>query len=165
MNVRDAPPASGPPERWVLLYDADCGFCKWTVSRLLAWDRRRSLLPCAIQSADGQALLSDLAPTERLRSAHLVSPDGTLRSGGAAAAPLLRLLPAGALPALMIARLPRLTSWTYAWVAAHRTQLSRTVPAAAKRRASERITHEEAERASTPTQRPAAGLTPEARAR
>jgi predicted DCC family thiol-disulfide oxidoreductase YuxK len=115
------------PTRWTLLYDADCGFCKWIVSGLLAWDRRSRLVPRALQSAEAEALLGDLTPEERLASVHLVSPEGERFSAGAAAAPLLRLLPGGAIPALAAARLPRLTSRTYDWVADHRTQLSRVV--------------------------------------
>lgn len=132
-------------ERWTLLYDAECGFCKWTVSGLLAWDRRNVLEPRAIQSAQGQALLSDLSPDTRLASAHLVSPAGERLTGGAAAPALLRLLPGGRLPAAVLARIPSLTSRVYDWVATHRAQLSSAVPAAAKRRAAGRIELAEAE--------------------
>ena len=40
--------------RWPVLYDADCGFCKWSLDKLLAWDRRQRLRPVAIQSAEGE---------------------------------------------------------------------------------------------------------------
>jgi predicted DCC family thiol-disulfide oxidoreductase YuxK len=124
---------------WTLFYDADCGFCKWIVSGVLAWDRHNRLVPLALQSAEAQALLSDLSPEERLASVHLVSPDGQRLSAGSVPAPLLRLLPGGTVPALAIARLPRLTSRAYDWVANHRSQLSRAVPAGMKRRASARL--------------------------
>jgi predicted DCC family thiol-disulfide oxidoreductase YuxK len=26
--------------RWIVLYDADCGFCNWLLAWLLRWDRR-----------------------------------------------------------------------------------------------------------------------------
>jgi predicted DCC family thiol-disulfide oxidoreductase YuxK len=134
-------------ERWTLLYDADCGFCKWIVSGVLAWDRHNRLVPLALQSAQAGALLSDLSPEERLASVHLISPDGERLSAGSVAAPLLRLLPGGTIPALGIARLPRLTSRAYDWVAKHRSQLSSAVPTTIKRRASERVTRAEIERA------------------
>jgi predicted DCC family thiol-disulfide oxidoreductase YuxK len=102
-------------------------------------------VPCAIQSARGQALLHDLTPDERLASAHVVSPDGERFSGGAAAAPLFRLLPGGAMPAGAMARLPRLTSRAYGWVATHRSQLSRAVPGRSKRRAGARVKRAEAD--------------------
>lgn len=135
----DLPTASGSQERWTLLYDGDCGFCKWTLSGVLAWDRQGRIVPLAIQSTHAQALLRDLSPEERLASVHLISPDSERLSAGAVPAPLLRLLPGGSIPALLIARLPRLTSRAYAWVAAHRSQLSRAVPATMKRRASARV--------------------------
>jgi predicted DCC family thiol-disulfide oxidoreductase YuxK len=134
-------------QRWILLYDADCGFCKWIVSGILAWDRRSRLLPRALQSPQAEALLSDLSPEERLASVHLISPDGERLSAGSVGAPLLRLLPGATIPALAIARLPRLTSRGYDWVANHRTQLSRAVPTAMKRRASARVKRVEGERA------------------
>ena len=80
-------------ERWTLLYDADCGFCKWIVSGVLAWDGSNRVAPRAIQSPQGQTLLSDLSPDERLASVHLISPVGERISAGLVLAPLLRLLP------------------------------------------------------------------------
>jgi predicted DCC family thiol-disulfide oxidoreductase YuxK len=109
------------------------------MSGVLAWDRHNRLVPLALQRAQGQRLLSDLSPDERLASWHLISPDGERRSGGSGLAPLLRLLPAGTIPALGIARLPGVTDRAYDWVANHRSQLSRAVPPAMKRRASERV--------------------------
>jgi predicted DCC family thiol-disulfide oxidoreductase YuxK len=137
-------------DRWTLLYDADCGFCTWIMSGVLTWDRHDRLVPRALQSAQAQALLSDLGPEERLASWHLISPDGERLSAGSGLAPLLRLLPAGTIPALGIARLPRLTNRAYDWVANHRSQLSRAVPAAMKRRASERVDRAEAEAIGVP---------------
>jgi predicted DCC family thiol-disulfide oxidoreductase YuxK len=126
-------------ERPVVLYDADCGFCRWSLGKLLAWDRRRRVRPVAIQSAEGQRLLADLSEAKRLSSWHLVGPDGRLRSAGAAAAPLLRTLPGGAPLAALLERFPSATEGAYAWVAAHRGRLGRLIPAAAKRRADARI--------------------------
>lgn len=125
--------------RSTLLYDADCGFCKWIVAGVLAWDRRDRLEARAIQSAEGRALLSDLGPEEQLASVHLVAPGGERHSAGAALAPLLRLLPGGSLPARALARLPGGTSRGYDWVAGHRSQLSRGIPPGLKRRANERL--------------------------
>jgi len=114
--------------RWTVLYDADCGFCKWLLAGLLHWDRAVSLRPIALQRPEADDLLADLAPAERMASWHLISPTGARCSGGAAVAPLLRLLPGGRIPAAAFARFPRLTARGYEWVAAHRSQLSRWVP-------------------------------------
>ena len=36
--------------RAVILFDNDCGFFRWSLSKLLAWDRRGRLRPVALQS-------------------------------------------------------------------------------------------------------------------
>ena len=146
MTTSPLPSASITPKRWTLLYDGDCGFCKWIVAGVLAWDRHGRLLPRAIQSAEAQSLLSDLSPERRLAAVHLISPEGERLSAGSVPASLLRLLPVGALPASGVARLPRLTNRAYDWVARHRSQLSSAVPGAMKRRASARVTRAETER-------------------
>ena len=110
-----------------LLYDSDCGFCKWSLDKILLWDRRGRLRPVAIQSAEGQRLLSELDPAARLDSWHLAGPGGELASAGAGAAPLARLLPGGRPLAFAFERLPRTTDRAYRWVASHRDRLARLV--------------------------------------
>ncbi len=110
-----------------ILYDADCGFCKWSLDKVLLWDRRGRLRPVAIQSPEGQELLADLPPDGRLDSWHLVEPGGRVLSGGAAAAPLARLLPAGRALAFLFTLFPRATDRAYRWVADHRDRLARLV--------------------------------------
>ena len=112
-----------------MLYDADCGFCKWSLDKLLAWDRRRRLRPVAIQSPEGDQLLAGMTEDERLASWHLVLPSGEVRSGGAAAEPLARLLPGGRPLAAVFAAFPRATERAYRWVADHRSALARLVRA------------------------------------
>jgi predicted DCC family thiol-disulfide oxidoreductase YuxK len=109
----------------VVLYDADCGFCKLTVRWLLRLDRRRCLRPVAIQAPEGRSLLRELPEAARLESAHLLTPDGTLHSGGAAAAPLAKLLPAGSIVARLFSRFPGGTDRAYRWVARHRGLIGR----------------------------------------
>ncbi len=127
------------PARWAVIYDPDCGFCRWSLARLLALDRDHALRPVALGTPEADALLADMPPGERAASWHLVSPDGQRTSAGAAAAPLLRLLPAGGPPAALLARAPRLTERAYRWVAEHRAWFSRAIPERSKRRADERI--------------------------
>ena len=121
--------------RSVLLYDASCGFCRWAVAQVLRRDRTLTLRPLGIQSEEGERLLAVLAPAERLASWHLVTADGCLYSAGAAAVPLLRLLPGGRPGALLLSLSPGLTDRVYRWVARHRTGTGRLVPSGAKRRA------------------------------
>lgn len=127
----------------MVLYDADCGFCKWLLAALLRCDRAVRLRPIGLQRLEAEDFLADLAPAERMASWHLVSPTGARRSGGAAVAPLLRLLPRGRLPAAAFARFPRLTARGYRWVAEHRSQLSGWLPTSAKQHASERVRQRE----------------------
>jgi predicted DCC family thiol-disulfide oxidoreductase YuxK len=126
-------------ERHVVLYDADCGFCKWSASKLLAWDRRRVLRPLALQSEEADALLVAIEPERRMDSWHLVEPDGRVYSAGAAFAPLLRLLPGGRALAALADAAPGLTASAYQAVAGRRTTFGKLVGAGARRRAAARI--------------------------
>ena len=129
--------------RWNVLYDSDCGFCKWLLSGFLRWDGAGVLRPVALQRPEAAELLSDLDPALRIESWHLISPEGARLSGGPAIPAMLRLLPGGRAPAAVFARFPRMTDCGYRWVAVHRSGLSKWVPAAAKRRAGERVTARE----------------------
>jgi predicted DCC family thiol-disulfide oxidoreductase YuxK len=113
--------------RHAILYDTDCGFCRWSLNKILAWDRNRRLRPVAIQSPEGQELLAGVGEDQRLASWHLVGPDGVVRSAGAGAGPLARLLPGGRPLAAAFERFPRATDRAYRWVAGHRSGLARTL--------------------------------------
>lgn len=145
-RIEDAPQESEPVSRghrraqtWTVLYDAECGFCAWVLAGLLRWDRARRLRPVALQGTEAGQLLADVPAAERMASWHLVSPGGARYSGGAAGAEALRLLPGGRVPAWVFARFPGNTEKGYRWVARHRVQISRLVPAGAKRKARGRI--------------------------
>jgi predicted DCC family thiol-disulfide oxidoreductase YuxK len=130
-------------ERHVLLYDQDCGFCRWAVDRILRWDRHVRLRAATIQGRDGDRLLDGLDQRERLASWHLVAPGGKRYSGGAAAAPLARLLPLGTPIALLAEMFPDTTERAYRWVANNRDKLGARIgkeacavdPTAGQRRA------------------------------
>ena len=104
----------------IVLYDADCGFCKWSLQAILRWDRRRRLRPVPIQSEEGQRLLAPVAPEARLDSWHLLTSEGKLYSGGAAAEPLVRTLPGGRPLAALFHAFPALTDSAYRYIASHR---------------------------------------------
>jgi predicted DCC family thiol-disulfide oxidoreductase YuxK len=109
--------------RVVVLYDDDCGFCRWSAERLRTWDRRRALRFAAIQSDEGQRLLGPVPPSARLASMHAVTADGRVWSAGAAAPVILRVLPGGTLLADLTRRAPGLTERAYRAVSARRLQL------------------------------------------
>src|SRR5688572_14622201 len=110
-----------------LLYDADCGFCRWCLNKVLAWDRGHRLRPVAIQSEEGQSLLAGVDAERRLESWHLVTPDGVVHSGGAAFEPLGVLLPGGGSLRFLAGRFPGATDRGYRWVAEHRSGLAKVL--------------------------------------
>ena len=126
--------------RWRVLYDEGCGFCRWSIGVLLAFDRRHALRPVAIGSAEGRMLLADLDEDARWASWHLVDPDGRLTSGGAAVPLLLDVLPGGRAGALLARALPEpVVDGGYRLVVRHRSLVGRPIGARARARADRRI--------------------------
>jgi len=134
-----------PLQTSAILYDRDCGLCRWSLAKVLAWDRRRELRPVALQDPDADALLDGMDEERRKASWHLVTPHGRVHSAGAAVAPLLRLLPGGRPLAAAAARFPRATDRLYFAVANHRSTLGKLITAAARERAHTRIERRELE--------------------
>jgi len=119
-------PLSSDAQR-VILYDEDCGFCKWTLDKILAWDRDRRLRPLPIQSEEGRRLLAGVPEDERLDSWHLVLASGEVRSAGAAASPLAGLLPGGRPLARLFDAFPAVTDRAYRFVAGNRDRFARVL--------------------------------------
>lgn len=139
-----------------VIYDADCGFCRFSLALLLAWGERLggaersppsppqspvrwggwaargTLRPLPLGSPEADELLADLSTEEREASWHLII-EGRRHSAGAALAPALRLVPGGRFPAAAFAHFPSATEGAYRWVADHRGLLGRFVPARARR--------------------------------
>jgi predicted DCC family thiol-disulfide oxidoreductase YuxK len=122
-----------------LLYDSDCGFCRWSLGKVLAWDRRGHVRPVSLQSKQAERLLAGMPEEQRMASWHLVGTDGEIHSAGAGIAPLLRLLPAGAPLAAVAARTTRPMERGYRFIAGHRSLWGKLVSDGAKRRADRRI--------------------------
>jgi predicted DCC family thiol-disulfide oxidoreductase YuxK len=91
--------------------------------------------PLALQDPRAVELLAPMDERRRLASWHLVAPDGTVCSAGAAAPPLFRLLPGGGPLAALTAALPGATEAAYAWIARHRGAVGRGLPERARERA------------------------------
>ena len=113
--------------RAIVLYDNGCGFCRWSLRWVRAWDRRGVLQFLPIQSTTGQSLLEEVPEQRWLESWHLSYPDGSVLSAGRAIAPLLRSLPHGRYLARFCELFPWLTDRGYTLVASHRTQLGKLV--------------------------------------
>jgi predicted DCC family thiol-disulfide oxidoreductase YuxK len=101
----------------VILFDSRCGFCRRSVSRFLAWDRRGRLRPVALQDPEADELLRGMDEQRKMASWHLVTADGRVYSAGEAFPPLLRLLPGGRPLAAAAAAFPGLTERAYRYVA------------------------------------------------
>jgi predicted DCC family thiol-disulfide oxidoreductase YuxK len=98
--------------------------------------RAPSLLPVAIQSAEGQRLLDPIATDQRLASAHTVGFGG-VHSGGDAMINVLGEMPRATFIYKTARGLPGLTRFFYKLLAGSRTFLGRLVPASAKATADE----------------------------
>jgi predicted DCC family thiol-disulfide oxidoreductase YuxK len=117
-------PGAGPAV-WTLLYDGDCTFCRRCVAALAAWDRRRRLRFVPFQDAVVLAALPGIPRAALEQAMHLVSPDGTLAAGAAAAPAILRLLPGGRVLTRLFAvpGVPRVAAQLYTAVARNRHRL------------------------------------------
>jgi predicted DCC family thiol-disulfide oxidoreductase YuxK len=109
----------------VIVYDDDCGFCRWALARILAWDRQGALRPVPLSSSESVQLLPGMHEEQREASWHLITGDGEVYSAGAAVAPLARLLPHGAPVAAIADAAPGFTGRAYRLVARHRSRLGR----------------------------------------
>jgi predicted DCC family thiol-disulfide oxidoreductase YuxK len=121
----------------IVLYDNDCGFCRWSVAWALRHDDRERLVAAPILSQLGAELLAELDEHERLRSAHVIDAHGARRSGGAAAAEVLSALAPTRALGRLANRAPAPTSLLYDFVASHRHGFGRFVGQRARRRADE----------------------------
>ncbi len=107
----------------MVFYDRDCGLCVRSVARLRAWDGRRGRLRFVpLGSPEADRVLADIDPDTRMASWHVAIGD-RVWSGGAAIAPVLRLLPGAGALARVGERFPRTTDVLYRLVAEHRAQI------------------------------------------
>jgi predicted DCC family thiol-disulfide oxidoreductase YuxK len=111
-------------ERPILLYDSDCGFCRWSMAKILAWDRQGRIRPVRLQDPEADQLLTGMDEQMKMASWHLVGPNGRVWSAGAAAPHLFRLLPGGRPLAAVASAFPRTTDRAYRWVSRHRDRLA-----------------------------------------
>jgi predicted DCC family thiol-disulfide oxidoreductase YuxK len=123
----------------ILIYDRDCGFCRWCLGKVLAWDRRRAVRPVALGTPEANRLLGDMPTEQQMSSWHLVDGDGAVHSAGAGFEPLFRLLPGGGPFAAAASRLPGATERGYRFVSGNRSIWGKFVADGAKRRADARI--------------------------
>ena len=122
-----------------LIYDSDCGFCRWCLGKVLAWDRRRAVRPVALGTEEADRLLAGIPAGERMSSWHLVESAGQVHSAGAGFAPLFRSLPGASRLAVVAGRFPRMTERGYRLIAGNRSLWGHFVTDGAKLRADLKI--------------------------
>ncbi len=111
-----------------MVYDHDCGLCRVVAALVLVADRRRRLVPLALQDPEAADLLAPVPPAVRPRSWHLVAPDRRVVSAGAAVPTLCRLLPGFGLLGVLCGAAPNVTERVYAGLAGHRRRIGRRIP-------------------------------------
>jgi predicted DCC family thiol-disulfide oxidoreductase YuxK len=105
-----------------VLYDEDCGFC----DEAARWLARRGIgiEIAAIGSAQGAALLRDLALGERYAGVHAVDRLGRRRTGAGAVSAIARLVPGCQVLAAIASQFPGATSLVYGAIARRRGAIS-----------------------------------------
>jgi predicted DCC family thiol-disulfide oxidoreductase YuxK len=109
----------------LVLYDEDCGVCRWSASALARWDRRRRLRFVPIRSIEGATGLTSMDAEQRDGSWHVITREGRVTSAGAAVPVVLRELPGGRPLARTAETFPRTTERAYRAVARRRASLGK----------------------------------------
>jgi predicted DCC family thiol-disulfide oxidoreductase YuxK len=107
-----------------VLYDDDCGFCRWSADRIRRWARGRAAI-APIQSDHGRELLRAVPPARRLDSMHVVTADGRVWPAGVGIPHVLRAFPGGRPLAALAEGFPRTTERLYRAVANRRDAIGR----------------------------------------
>lgn len=111
----------------VIVYDADCGFCRWLLAKIIRRDPTGAFRPVDLRTAEAIVLLPKMNEATRMSSWHLVETDGRVYSGGAAIAPLLEHLPGKGLRfgARLARTFPSTVEGLYRFLAANRHRFGR----------------------------------------
>jgi predicted DCC family thiol-disulfide oxidoreductase YuxK len=107
-------------QRWTLIYDGDCRFCRRQVERLRRSDRRGCIETVPFQTADLARFGIEREAVEQ--AMHLVAPTGRVWRGAEAARETFRLLPSGR-PLVWLLNVPGAmfaAERVYRWVARRR---------------------------------------------
>src|SRR5579862_6518068 len=95
-----------PSSNYLLVYDADCGPCRKFRGLVDYIDRYHRLDYISLREADELGLLNSIAPDQRHKSFHIVSPTGHVLSGSVAILSLLELFPLGSLYSSVVRSAP-----------------------------------------------------------
>lgn len=110
----------------LVLYDGDCGFCRWSVSVALRFDRHARLRPMPLQTP-GVLDAHGIAQQDAEKALHVVTPEGQVVRAGWALWAIVRELPWWRAVRVLwyIPRFAALADWGYYRVADNRDRLGR----------------------------------------
>jgi len=108
-----------------VLFDEDCGLCRWSADKLRAWDSDGALRFVGIRSAGGARILQGMDMDTRMASWHAAAGNGAVWSAGAAVPVVARRLRGGAPIAWLAETFPETTERLYRWIATHRVEIGR----------------------------------------
>jgi predicted DCC family thiol-disulfide oxidoreductase YuxK len=108
-----------------VLFDEDCGLCRWSAGKLHTWDTANALRFVGIRSDAGRTTLRTMDVETRLESWHVATENGAVWSGGAAIPLVARRLRGGTPVAWLAETIPDTTERLYRWIAAHRLVFAR----------------------------------------
>jgi len=122
----------------IMFYDHNCGFCSWTVSTMLRFDRAAEWRVMTIEEArDGD--LRDILDDAVYESWH-VRRHGVVLSGGKALAEALASLPVVRPLGLVLRRWPSAADRVYRAVVRRRSAFAWLIPERSKQAARSRLT-------------------------
>ena len=116
---------SQPPQRPLLIYDGECGFCRRWIDR---WQAMTGTSVAYAPSQEVGAAYPEIDPATFRRTVVLVEPDGRISEGAEAVLRALATVPGRRWPLALYRRLPGfapLAEAAYRQVASHRSLLSR----------------------------------------
>ncbi len=121
----DAPPRTAA-DRWTLVFDGECGFCRRSIELLRRWDKAGRLSFVPFQDSGALAPLPKIPRAELEEAMHLVGPAGGVLKGASALPAILRLVPGGAPLALLcrVPGVPGLLGRAYRQIARNRHRLA-----------------------------------------
>ncbi len=95
-----------PDDRYLLIYDSDCGICVNFKRMIDFLDARKEIAFFPLRDADDAGLLSSIPISLRKKSFHLRMPGGGLLSGAEALPELMGQLPGGGPLSSVVTRVP-----------------------------------------------------------
>jgi predicted DCC family thiol-disulfide oxidoreductase YuxK len=114
------------PSATLVFYDGNCGFCRWSLTLALRFDKNTRLQPLPLQTP-GLLAAHSIALADAEKALHVVTPEGQVVQAGWALWAILRELPwwRAARVLWYIPGFAALADWGYYRIANNRDRLGR----------------------------------------